>query len=111
MALSNTPKNLFLIHYRDPKDNEIVSLKAQQIYDSPLGLSFVCISGFVFEPNSLVVKPAEEYLQKRLKNVKSLHLSIYSIVSVEEIGQDSPDLTFNKDKSNLVVLPQDTPKH
>ena len=78
MKPSTKNESLFLVHYRDPKDGGIVSLKAKKIYDSPLGISFVCITQFVFETNSLVVKPTEEQLQKRLENVKSMHISIYS---------------------------------
>ena len=106
MSVAND--SLYLIHYRDPKDGTNQSLRAHKVYDSPLGLSFVCISDFVFEPEGLVVKPAEEQLQKRLEGVKSLHMSIYSIISIEEIGPEHKGLKFQKDKSNLVVLPQDT---
>ena len=111
MANSKKDESLFVIHYRDPQEGDIVSLKAKEIYDSPLGLSFVKVAGFVFENNSLVVKPSEEHLKKRLENVKSLHLSLYSIISIEEIGAEPPNLSFKNDKSNLVVLPQDTSQH
>ena len=95
----------FIITYRDPKENKIVECKAKKIVDSSLGLSFVAVSDFVFtSKNSVVVDPTEEYLQKRLENVKSLHLSIYSIVSIEEVGLQHGGLKFANDKSNLVVL-------
>src|SRR5687768_3490450 len=109
MASKDASKNektntYFVITYRDPKENKIVECKAKTIRDSSLGLSFVSISDFVFtSKNSMVVDPTEEYLQKRLENVKSLHLSIYSIVSIEEVGQQI-GLKFVKDKSNLVML-------
>ena len=108
MSRTKKDSTLFLIHYRDPKDGQILSLKARKVYDSPLGLSFVCISDFVFENESLVVKPAEEHLRKRLENVKSLHLSIYTILSIEELGEKENSLKFKKDKAGLVVLPQET---
>ena len=95
-------KSLFLIHYRDPKEGEVFSLKARQVLDSTLGLSFICISDFIFDTHSLVVKPSEEQLQKRLENVKSLHLSIYSIISIEELSEES--LKFQEDKSKLFVI-------
>ena len=57
------------------------------VLDSTLGLSFIRISGFVFDTGSLVVKPSEEQLKKKLENVKSLHLSIYSIISIEELSE------------------------
>ena len=107
MEPSKKEPSLYLIHYRDPATNENQSLKAKKVYDSPLGLSFVCISDFVFETSGLVVKPSEEQLQKRLEDVKRLHLSIYSIISIEEIGQTNKGLKFADNKSKILVLPQD----
>lgn len=98
--------SLFLITYKDPVDGQIVSLKAQSIKDSSLGLSFIAISDFIFDTSGLVVKPSEEQLEKKLENTKSLHLSIYSIVSIEERSESA--LTFKKDKSKLLVLPSDS---
>jgi hypothetical protein len=40
--------------------------------------------------------------------VKTLHLSIYSIISIQEVGMEHKGLYFKKDKSNLVVL---SPEH
>ncbi len=105
-------ESVFLIHFKDPKDGKNATLKAREVYDSPLGLSFVCISDFIFDTESVVVKPSEEHMRKRLENVISLHLSIYSIISIEEIGENvndepRPTLKFKKDKSNLLVFPND----
>lgn len=95
----------FVVTYKDAKEDKILECKAKTIKDSSLGLSFISISDFVFtNKNSVVVDPSEEYLQKRLENVKSLHLSIYSIVSIEEVGMSHKGLHFEKDRSNLVVL-------
>lgn len=95
----------YIVSYREPKENKIVECKAKTISDSTLGLSFISISDFVFtSTNSVVVDPTEEYLQKRLENVRSLHLSIYSIISIEEVGESVEKLNFRNDKSNLVVL-------
>jgi len=95
----------FIISYRDTKEDKIIECKAKTIMDSTLGLSFVAISDFVFTSlNSVVVDPTEEYLQKRLENVKSLHLSIYNIISVEEVGMGHDGLKFQNDRSNLLVL-------
>jgi hypothetical protein len=63
----------------------------------------------MFESDMLVVNPAEEDLKKRFSSVKTIHLSIYSVLSIEEIGLEQKDLTFEKDKSNLVVFPS-TPR-
>lgn len=84
-----------------------MSLKVKKIEDSSLGLSFVRLSEFVFETNTLVIKPSEEQLQKRLENVKSIHLSIYHIISIEELGSQHSGLKFKKTKSNLISLPTD----
>ncbi len=102
----------YVITYRDQQDGSIVSLKARSVTDSSLGLSFIAISDFYFEDSSLVVNPAEEELKTKLADVKMLHLSIYTIVSIQEVGMTNKGLAFKKDKSNLVVLPsgQQTPK-
>ena len=97
---------LFLINYKDPVDGQVVSLKARKIKDSSLGLSFISISNFIFETSGLVVKPSEEQLEKKLKHTKSLHPSIYSIISVEELSPMA--LSFKKDKSKLLVLPNES---
>jgi hypothetical protein len=95
----------FVITFRDPRSSEIKTLRARSVSDSQLGLSFVAISDFVFEPDSVIVNPEEEALQSRLENVRSLHLSIYAILSVEEVGTTHSGLEFTHDRSNLVVLP------
>jgi hypothetical protein len=95
----------FVVSYRDPVEQKTISIKVRKVDDSPLGLSFIRISDFVFDTSSLVVNPDEENLKKRLENTRSLHLSIYTILSIEEIGLDQPGLRFKTDKSNLVVLP------
>ncbi|MDZ4660991.1 MAG: DUF1820 family protein [Pseudomonadota bacterium] len=93
----------YLITYRDPKEEKILQLKAHTVNDSTLGLSFVSIADFVFDTKSVVVSPQEDYLRKRFENIKRLHVSIYSILSIEEVGEKT-NLSFANDKSNLVVL-------
>jgi len=103
--MAQTAKNNhYLITYREPKDGKIVTLRAKTVTDSSLGLSFIAISDFLFDTGSLVVNPAEEDLRKRFENVKTFHMSIYTIISIEEIGTGNKGLRFKKDKSNLVVL-------
>lgn len=97
-------KTYYLVNYRDPRDGGHQSLKAKKIKDSSLGLSFVSISDFVFDENSILVNPEEEAKKLELENVKTLHLSIYSILSISEIGAHKKDLSFKNDKSNLLVL-------
>ena len=98
-------KTHYVITYRDPKDNKIVSIRAGRVTDSTLGLSFVAISDFIFSSSTLVVNPEEEDLKRRLAEVKTLHISIYTIMSIEEVGPAHTGLHFKKDKSNLLVLP------
>lgn len=111
--MSNRSKDTYyIITYRDLKDGQIASLKANKVTDSSLGLSFIAISDFIFETNSLVVNPVEEDQKKRFASVKTIHISIYSILSIEEMGSEHKGLRFKKDKSNLIVLPnsQRSPK-
>ena len=108
--MSNSIKDTYyLVTYRDPKDGQTISLKAKKVTDSSLGLSFIALSDFMFESDMLVVNPAEEDLKKRFSSVKTIHLSIYSVLSIEEVGLEQKDLAFEKDKSNLVVFPS-TPR-
>jgi len=108
--MSNSIKDTYyLVTYRDPKDGQTISLKAKKVTDSSLGLSFIALSDFIFASDMLVVNPAEEDLKKRFSSVKTIHLSIYSVLSIEEIGLEQKDLAFEKDKSNLVVFPS-TPR-
>ncbi len=100
-------ETFYLIAYREPKEGKTVTLKAKKVTDSSLGLSFVAISDFVFDANPIVIDPEEESQKKHFEGVKSLHLSIYSIISIEEIGPDHKGLQFKKDRSNLVVLSGD----
>lgn len=97
----------FLVTYRDPKDGKVQTLKCKKIEDSRLGLSFVSISQFIFSDSNLVADPTEENLKKRFEGTKALHLSVYSILSIEEVGSDHKGLNFKKDKSNLIMLPKD----
>jgi hypothetical protein len=97
-------KTFYIINYRDPKDNKTLELKAKKVTDSTLGLSFIAISDFIFDSSSLVVNPAEEDLKRKLEHVKTLHISIYSILSIEEVGAAHRGLKFKKNKSNLIVL-------
>ena len=98
-------ETFYLITYRDAKDAKVLTLKAKTVTDSTLGLSFVAISDFVFDTQSVVINPEEEDQKRQFEGVKTLHLSIYSIISIEEVGPAHKGLHFKKDKSNLLVLP------
>ena len=98
-------KTYYHLYYRDAETGKPVSLKCSHIEDSSLGLGFVKVSGFIFDTQGLVVQPGEEQMRKKLAHVKSMHLSIYSILSIEERGRQHRGLQFKKDRSNLIALP------
>jgi hypothetical protein len=100
-----TPKTHFIVAYRDPMDSKLVELKANKVQDSDLGLSFVAVSDFLFDAPGLVVDPSVEDLKKKFENVKTLHLSLYSILSIQEVGHKNRGLQFKNNRSNLVLLP------
>jgi hypothetical protein len=102
-------ESYYLVNFREPKDGKITTLKARTIQDSDLGLSFISISNIFFEENSPVVNPTEEAMKKRFELTKALHLSIYSILSIEEVGSKNRGLKFRKNKSNVIVLSPDAP--
>jgi len=95
----------FIISYRDPVTEKHLTVKAGTVTDSSLGLSFIAISDFVFDQSALVVNPQEEDMKRRFAEVKTLHLSIYTVLSIEEVGPQHAGLRFKKDKSKLLVLP------
>jgi hypothetical protein len=103
-------ETMYLITYRNAKDAKVVTLKAKTVTDSSLGLSFVAIADFMFDTKSVVINPEEEDQKRQFEGVKTLHLSIYSIISIEEVGEDHKGLKFKKDKSNLVVLSSEQPQ-
>jgi hypothetical protein len=118
MATTRTTKkndSYFVVTYREPRDNSIITLKVRSIRDSTLGLSFISLSDFFFETEGIVVvNPVEEQMRVRFENVRSLHLSIYSILSIEEVGTKTapnkgPTLKFRKNRSNLVAFPTKNP--
>ncbi len=101
-------KTLYLVNYRDPKDGISRSIRARRIEDSPLGLSFIAISDFVFESSTILINPDEEARKLEFEKIKTLHLSIYSIQSVSETGNHENSLSFKNDRSHILVLNQET---
>lgn len=99
----------YLLSFRDPKENKPVTLKVKTIGDSNLGISFIRISDFIFDTKGTIVDPNEENLRLRYLHTKSLHISIYSIISIEEVGADHPGLRFDLDKSKLLILRNELP--
>jgi len=100
----------YLITYRDQKDASIVTMKVRTIEDSSLGLTFIALSDFIFETESVIIDPEEEARRKRFEHIKTLHLSIYSVISIAELGPETPKLAFKNDKSNLLILQHHEPQ-
>jgi hypothetical protein len=98
-------RKYFSVTYRDPVEGKTIVLKARTVDDSPLGLSFIRLSDFVFSTDGLVINPDEENLRKRMEATSCLHLSIYHVISIEEVGMGEAGLAFKTDKANLFVLP------
>jgi hypothetical protein len=100
--------NLFKVIFRDPEDMKTqLTLLVEEVSDSSLGLSFVALSGFVFQRSLLIFDPKIEKLKDRFKGTKKLHLSIYNIISIEEVGPEEKNLFFKNDRSNILILNKD----
>ncbi|MBG07829.1 MAG: hypothetical protein CME68_03670 [Halobacteriovoraceae bacterium] len=99
----------YTVTYRDPKDGKTVNLKAKTIKDSNLGLSFIFVSDFILkgEGSSKIIDPNEEKLRNQLKDTKGIHLSIYTIIMIEENGPNHDGLHFENDKGKILVLPSE----
>ena len=99
----------YTVTYKDPKDGKTVHLKAKTIKDSNLGLSFIFVSDFILkgESSSKIIDPNEEKLRNQLKDTKGIHLSIYTIIMIEEIGSNHDGLHFENDKGKILVLPNE----
>lgn len=104
--MSSAPKTWFVVTFKDPKDGSVQSVRCRRVSDSSLGLSFVAIGDFVWEGGAIVL-PAEEALRRRLEHVSTLHLSLYAVLSVEEVAEaaaEPPRLVFEHDRSKVLVL-------
>ena len=91
-------------------EKKVMTLNVKNIDDSSLGPGFVKISDFIFSTPSSIVDPGEEKIRLRFEKVKAFHLSIYSIISVDEIGEENLGLKLTADKSNLFTFPRN-PDH
>jgi len=109
-SMARREGNHFVVTYKDARDGKVLALKVKSITDSSLGPAFVELSDFVFESSQLILDPAAEEFQDKFKNVRRLHLSIYHIISIEEIGLAHRGLKLKNDRSNIVVLKGEDPK-
>ena len=104
--MTRKPRTFFVINWRDQsREGEVRTLKARRIEDSDLGPTFVCLSDFVFDTGGLVIDPEEEDLKSRFADTKRLHLSIYSVLSIEERGRRHPGLQLEQERSSVVFMP------
>jgi len=98
--------NLYVVTYRNPeKQEENITIRVRQINDSELGPTFIALSGFVFHTSSKLLNPQDEYAKKRFQKTKKIHLSIYHIISVEEVGDDIALSLASKDGDVLIFDP------
>jgi hypothetical protein len=93
-----------VVTYRTPEEG-IATLRVRRVEDSELGPAFVCLSEFVFDTGSRIANPAEEQLARRFESTRRLHLNLFAIQSIAEVGVDHPGLKLDPDRPNVVVLP------
>jgi hypothetical protein len=103
--MASKPRSYYVVTHRDPTSGKPVSLRVRKVEDSELGPTFVALSDFLFESSSPIIDPALEDLKKRYENTRKLHLSLYHIVSIEEVGRSNPGLDLSPERSNVIVLP------
>ena len=93
----------FAVTFRN-ESGDIVTLKARTVEDSSLGPSFLCIRDFLFAEGR-IVDPAQERLQRRYADTRRLHVNVFGVQAIEEIGVENPGLTLAQDRSRLILLP------
>lgn len=103
---NNSQKALFQVHYTDFHTEKTVTVKVREIQDSPLGYTFIQLADFVFDTNSVVIKPSEEQQKKNLENTKSLHICVHNILAIEELSDVSAALHLSSESSRLFMLPK-----
>lgn len=96
--------SIFVVTYRNPeKPNETIEVRVRNVEDSALGPAFISLSDFVFGTSTGLINPRDEYAKKRFVKTKTLHLSIYNVVTIEEVGDENPGLKLAPKEG--VVLP------
>ncbi|MBL6975721.1 MAG: DUF1820 family protein [Deltaproteobacteria bacterium] len=102
-------KTYYLLTYRDPEEDRIISLKVRRVEDSSLGPTFIAISDFVFDDSSVIIDPNVESRRRRLADTRKLHISLYHVISIAEVGRRNRGLDLS-DRANLVMLPSSPPR-
>ena len=105
--------SLYVVTYRNPdKADDNVVVRVRSISDSQLGPTFVSLSEFVFSSsNSGLINPQDEYAKKRFTNTKTLHLSIYSILTIEEVGGGNAGLSLASKEGQILNFDPNKQSH
>ena len=102
--------SIFIVTYRNPeKSDETIEVRVRNVEDSVLGTAFISLSNFVFGSPTGLINPRDEYAKNRFSNTKTLHLSIYNVVTIEEVGDENPGLKLARKEG--IVLPFKPEKH
>lgn len=99
----------YAVTFRSPETGDVTILRARTVGDSDLGPGFICLSDLIFQTGSKLANPVEEALQEQYRTTRRLHLNVFSIQSIAEVGEEHPGLQLDADRTNLVVFPQSTP--
>lgn len=109
MSKRGKPQSHYVVTWReaprdtkDPKD-QVVTLKVRSIAPSDLGPTFIALSDFDLDQDGPIIDPGLDGLRVRYADTKRLHVSIYSVLSVEEVGRRNRGLDLG-DRTNLVPL-------
>jgi hypothetical protein len=102
MAAKKT-RSHYVVTWRDLPKEGVVTMRVRTIEDSDLGPTFIAISDFVFEHDGLIIDPNAAALEARYADTRRLHLSIYNVLAIEEVGRRNKGLEL-KDRSNVVLL-------
>ena len=98
----------FVVTYRNPeKSSEIIEVRVHSVDDSVLGPAFIALSGFLFHSATGLINPRDEYAKKRFQKTKTLHISIYNIITIEEVGDDHPGLHLAPKEGQLLSFDPD----
>ena len=95
MASHKENSTFYVVTFRDPEQNKTVTLKAQSIGDSSLGLSFIKIADFIFDTKSKLIKPSEEQMAKNLNLLKAFTFPFITLFLLRRWAWNIKDLALN----------------
>ena len=107
-----TETSHFVVTYRNPeKATENIEVRVRSVDDSILGPAFIALSGFIVHSSTGIINPRDEYAKKRFQKTKTLHISIYNIVTIEEVGEEHPGLQLAPKEGQLLNFDPDRPRN